>query len=219
MSAAGGGVPRVSLGDRSVFDRLFGAADASEAARVSRYRRSQDAQDYLHARALARDLVAGLVSDPAEQIRLTSHDDAPPTVQGHERLAVSWSRSGPLAAAAVMEDGRVGVDIERILPRATGPMLDMIANEAARDCVMQAGDEAGQLTRFYRLWTAKEAILKWQGDGLRRGPKSINISEDFLTGQVDEISHDNNGLIVTLKAVHADGAAICCLAFSGQRPI
>jgi phosphopantetheinyl transferase len=76
--------------------------------------------------------------------------------------------SGHLAAA--LASVPVGVDVERVRPRA-------VAGEAARlftptEAVWLAAlPESGRLTAFYRLWTLKEAACKAAGltvwDGLR----------------------------------------------------
>ncbi|SCL71458.1 4'-phosphopantetheinyl transferase [Micromonospora peucetia] len=83
-------------------------------------------------------------------------------------LPVSVSRSGPVVVVAARPGGPVGVDVERCRP--------LPARELARrwyaptEAAWLAGRPAdGQAADFLRLWTAKEAVGKALGVGLRDG--------------------------------------------------
>ncbi len=66
----------------------------------------------------------------------------------------------PAFAAAVISDGPVGIDIERITPRSEG-LLDKLAHD---DEWTLLGDRSWDA--FFRVWTAKEATLKANGIGI-----------------------------------------------------
>ena len=66
----------------------------------------------------------------------------------------------PAFAAAVISDGLVGIDIERIEPRKR----ELHDSLAGRDEWVIMGDRSWG--SFFRLWTAKEAILKAGGIGI-----------------------------------------------------
>jgi len=63
--------------------------------------------------------------------------------------------------AGVVADFPIGMDVERIRPCAPG-LYRMAADEAE----WKLGDAASDLL-FFRYWTAKEAVLKSVGIGLR----------------------------------------------------
>lgn len=78
---------------------------------------------------------------------------------GHDGVHLNLSHSGEWLAAAVAE-APVGIDIERLRPRAVTAQAARVfcPKEAAR-----LAQEAEPLPLFYRLWTLKEAACKAAG--------------------------------------------------------
>ncbi|HJN01812.1 MAG TPA: 4'-phosphopantetheinyl transferase superfamily protein [Nitrospinota bacterium] len=73
-----------------------------------------------------------------------------------------WSVSHKsLFAAAVLGKYPIGIDIEEIKPRSDAVFQKVISEEEESLC----GQE-GRLQYFFRIWTAKEAVLKAEGVGL-----------------------------------------------------
>ncbi|MDM4719002.1 4'-phosphopantetheinyl transferase superfamily protein [Micromonospora sp. WMMA1363] len=87
---------------------------------------------------------------------------------GPVELPVSVSRTGGLVVVAVRAGGPVGVDVERCRPL---PALDLARRwYAPTEAAWLAGrPAAGRNRDFLRLWTAKEAVGKALGVGLRDG--------------------------------------------------
>ena len=74
----------------------------------------------------------------------------------------SLSHSGALALCA-LSDAPVGADIERIRPRRPGlPAYALSGAEHERYLAL-----GGDWPAFYTLWTEKESIVKYTGEGLR----------------------------------------------------
>ena len=73
-------------------------------------------------------------------------------------LHLNLSHSGTLLAAAVSSQP-VGIDIERIRPRAVAAQAERVfcAGEARSLATL---DDPARLTRFFQLWTLKEAAAK-----------------------------------------------------------
>ncbi|WP_300395447.1 4'-phosphopantetheinyl transferase superfamily protein [Henriciella sp.] len=188
--------------------------DQREADRAGRLIDPAHAQNFLHARHLMRLLAARELRLAEDAVRLEIHDDAPPGVEGDDSVSVSWSRSGPHAFAALLRDGRLGADVEQVLPRRVAPMLDMIATQTERAVMAGLGDGPDALHGFYRLWCAKEAVLKWRGNGFRGGAKTIDIPVPFISGGIDDVELDEGGTIVHLKAIHPSEDWLAVLAFS-----
>ena len=73
-----------------------------------------------------------------------------------------WSLSHkPLFAAAVLGMYPMGIDIEEIKPRSAGVFRKVISEEEE-----SLRGEERKLQYFFRVWTAKEAVLKAEGVGL-----------------------------------------------------
>ncbi|HIG22620.1 MAG TPA: 4'-phosphopantetheinyl transferase superfamily protein [Henriciella sp.] len=210
--------PVWAISDRRDVQHSFEPADEAEKARASKLRRSDDAADFLHARWLMRQLIQQQRPQPGTPV-LQSYDDARPELVGAPELAISWSKSGSIAAAALSEVSRIGIDIERLIPRETSAILSMTASPAESDAVISAGTELAQLAAFYRLWTAKEAVLKCRGEGLRGGAKSVEIPSEFIRGRLDEIETKDRGLSLMLTVIDAGPDAVCTAAFSAQKSI
>ncbi|WP_084397014.1 4'-phosphopantetheinyl transferase family protein [Henriciella aquimarina] len=202
------------LADRREESRTFSPIGAEEAARVERLRDAETAQDFLHARFLLRQLAGEMLGCSPASVSLEGHDDAPPRLVDAPAMGVSWSRSGPLALAALYPGGRVGADLERVRPIRFEPMLDMIAQASERAAVLEGADEADARLAFYRLWCAKEAVLKWQGTGLRGGAKTVTIPESFIRGETDRMQIEQAGIPLTLHLLQTPPDRVAALAFS-----
>ena len=211
-------MPDWKLSDRRDDPRTFEPAGAAEAERAARFRRQDDAQDYLHARWLMRQLAArclpGLI-DP----QLESFDDARPIIHGHTEIGVSWSRSGPIACAVLLRGALVGIDIERIEDRDMAAILGMVARPQEIDLINSIEVKSDQLAAFHRLWTAKEAILKCRGEGLRGGAKSVEVPAEYLTGAEGNLIIHDRAVELCLMRLDVENEACCSLAFSAQKPI
>jgi phosphopantetheinyl transferase len=210
--------PVWAISDRRNIQHGLEPADEAEQTRASRLRRSDDAADFLHGRWLMRQLIQKQRPQAGTPV-LQSYDDARPEVVGVPELAISWSKSGAVAAAALIENAVVGIDIERLVPRETAAILSMTASDGEAETVASAGNEAARLVAFYRLWTAKEAVLKCRGEGLRGGAKSVEIATDFVLGRVDEFVIEDRAVSLKLSVIDAGPDAVCTAAFSAQKSI
>lgn len=207
------------LSDRRETSETFIPSDEAEAARVIRFKRVEDRLDFLHSRTLARRLVASVTGMPDQAILLQSFDDEAPAAAGLDNISISWSRSGPVAAAAASRGMQIAIDVERVMPRDVQSMLGMVASDEESRILMEMLDEPARLQAFYRLWTAKEAVLKWRGDGLRGGAKSVCLPAGFLEGRLETIPLEDPAGPLQISVLSAGPDIMCTLAFSGKAPI
>ncbi|TDD57597.1 4'-phosphopantetheinyl transferase superfamily protein [Kribbella antibiotica] len=106
------------------------------------------------AHALLLSLARTLIGDPV----LTHSELGRPEVAG---LAVSISHSHSLVAVAARRTGVVGIDVEDVYPRDVSGLARRWFDPAELEWM------DGDLLAFLQLWTAKEAVGKALGQGLR----------------------------------------------------
>jgi phosphopantetheinyl transferase (holo-ACP synthase) len=106
---------------------------------------------------LLRALASTLVDDP-----VLRHDETGrPRIHG---LAVSISYTQHLVAVAAAYDGPLGIDLEEIRARDVTALADRWFTPRELEWMTRQDDE---LVGFLQLWTAKEAVGKALGRGLR----------------------------------------------------
>jgi phosphopantetheine--protein transferase-like protein len=110
------------------------------------------------ARKLLLDLAGTLLDGPAD---LRYEPSGRPCVDG---LAVSVSHSRALVAVAASAAGPVGVDVEDVYPREVSGLARRWFGAEELEWMARQPDV---LTAFVQLWTAKEAVGKALGHGLR----------------------------------------------------
>ncbi len=118
-------------------------------------------------------------SFPYELIQVA--DTRKPFIPG-DRFHFSISHCGDYAAAIVSPDTRVGIDVEIPMPKVERIREKFLsADEIALFDVGQ-GQEAsdGFLQRLTILWSAKEAVYKWFGEG------KVDFSEHIRLTGIDE---------------------------------
>ena len=89
----------------------------------------------------------------------------------------SATHSGTTAMLATCA-GEVGMDFEAFGRRARArgdALLKRIAGDEEVAFVRAGGGEVEREVRFLRLWTAKEAYLKWLGAGLTVDPREVVV--------------------------------------------
>lgn len=115
---------------------------------------------------------------PYELIRIA--DTRKPFLPG-EQYHFSISHCGDYAAAIVSRTQRVGVDVEIPVPRILS-IAGKFISETERKNGIITGDE--DHTRSTLLWSAKEAVFKWHGEGavdFRKHIQLFNLQEEKMT--------------------------------------
>lgn len=100
----------------------------------------------------------------------------------NERYHFSISHCGNFAAAIVSSVHRVGVDIELVTPRLRGISEKFLHKEEA--VFLKDWEPLSQLHLELTtlLWSAKEAIYKWYGDGMVDFREHIRLCGPVVSG-------------------------------------
>jgi 4'-phosphopantetheinyl transferase len=138
-----------------------------ERLRYATYATSAARREYLAARALARTALAHYSGKPAHALRFRiDHLGRPeltsPPMPG---LRFSLSKTTGLVVGLFAFDREVGVDLELVSPIAVIEMAECHYTSAEQEELLALQD-AARLSRFYELWTLREAYLKARGIGL-----------------------------------------------------
>jgi len=138
-----------------------------ERIRYAAYGTPEAGREYLAARALARTALAHYSGQPPECLRFrTDHLGRPemtsPVMSG---LSFSLAKTRGLAVGLFAFDHDVGVDVELVAPIEAVEMAEHFFSRGEQ-AELSRLEDAARLSRFYELWTLREAYLKARGVGL-----------------------------------------------------
>ena len=141
---------------------------------------------------------------PYELIRIA--DTRKPYLPG-EQYHFSISHCGDFAAAIVSRDKRVGIDIELITPRIHHIAKKFLSeyewkylNKDNQLFLKQWGLKNRAETEFLTfIWSAKEAVFKWYGNGQIDFSEHISLHDDIIIDENDSFimpfAFTKNGLV------------------------
>ena len=173
--------------------------------RVKAFRREDPAYVSMTAGLLLQELVQSRLGITPSELVLEKNECGKPSVKGHPDFYFNLSHAGEYIVLG-HGDATLGIDIERIREKN---------EKVAKRCFTEQeyayvldGDEDAQRSRFYRLWTMKEAYLKLTGQGISVPLNSFEIDPvrqivigteyRFVTRQMDDYW-------ITLCAQDTDG--------------
>lgn len=145
--------------------------------RAWRYRQNSDRLRCISAGLLAEYAAEEHFGCLPEKLRLFMSEGMPPyAVMGNEKCYMSISHTS-CYVMCMTDMSECGADIESINSCACA--LDIgdryfCGDEA--DWIRRGSSDADKAERFTRIWTAKEAYLKYCGTGLRRPLDSFSIA-------------------------------------------
>ncbi|MBP3736706.1 MAG: 4'-phosphopantetheinyl transferase superfamily protein [Lachnospiraceae bacterium] len=168
----------------------------------------------------ARSLRAGaLLSDALGKV--VDYDTIPrtahgkPYIPGEPDFHFSISHSGNYLLLAICRTHEIGADLQEIRP--VKPGIDAVASRffspAESVYLKKITDPAEKELTFFRLWSVKEAYLKYLGTGLAGNPAGFSavIPPGGLAGAVRVRIKEDPFVFCTFPAPPEDGyvAAVC----------
>lgn len=156
--------------------------DAAEHAHAQR-RDRRDRGSFVRTHAGVREILGAYVGKPARSLTFDRSPLGKPVLHGVD-VSFSIAHSHELAVVAIAGDGPVGVDLERVRAIDTSEIGPLVLSAAELAQSTDAAIEDG-LRTFFRRWTAKEALLKATGHGLRIAPSLVDVGTvDALRARV-----------------------------------
>lgn len=111
---------------------------------------------------------------------------ADPAISVHFNLSHTVDKTGGRFAVVVLlsDTDAVGVDVEFVHPiHNREAMMRRLFTDAERDYVLSSEREDA----FFEIWCAKEAYLKWTGEGFYRPMSSVSVDLVSKTAESEDL--------------------------------
>jgi 4'-phosphopantetheinyl transferase len=166
--------------DAALLQRRARLLDPEERARAERFVFERHRQRFVAAHGFLREVLGrALGRDPA---RLSFEIEArgKPRLAGAE-LHFSLTHTGDHVLLALAEEP-LGLDAEEVRPARVGPDLARRVMAAEEFASWSGAPRAEQVRAFFRLWSAKESVMKACGLGLELAPGGFSV---FSPGKLE----------------------------------
>lgn len=163
------------LPDGLLRHKVEGLPNAAEHARAGRMVFADDRLRQLHSRGLLRLLLGASLGRPPHSLCFVANAYGKPALADTEGLHFNLSHCRDMALIGLSCAAPLGVDVERIRPLPDRDALIAHCFSRAEQAWLSCQPPASQERDFFRLWTAKEAVLKALGSGLATPLESISI--------------------------------------------
>lgn len=173
------------------------------------------AREFVAGRATLRAVLAERTGTPPHELALSSDERGKPVLGAAAgELCFNVSHAGELALVALAAGRALGVDVERVRPRAR---LDRVAarvfSPAERERLERL-EGAEQLDFFYGTWTAREACLKATGEGMPASPERFDVPA-WPAGLEDAVEVGGRGDRLALRRFAPAPGYLAALAAPG----
>ena len=168
------------------YDKWFSLMSEDKKHKVSRFHFDDDKKRSAIGEMLAKKAVEEFCGVSAEDIILRAGENGKPYAENAD-VNFNISHSGNLVVCAV-HDKPVGIDVEQIrnieLKVAKrvythNELFYLFGFNPAEEDFCLVPDEK-MLLRFFELWTAKEAYLKYTGEGILAELKTLEVNPEKI---------------------------------------
>ena len=170
----------------SAVSRCLALLSSEERTRHDAFMFERDRHLFRTAHAMTRVVLGRVLSRPPESLAFSSGPWGRPELAGLGEpppLRFNLSHTPGLAALVVTRCIDCGIDVERH-DRSVDPLrLSTMVMTPAERARLQALPPAAARSRFFEIWTLKEAYMKARGMGFSLPPQSFSIEPDRLAGK------------------------------------
>jgi 4'-phosphopantetheinyl transferase len=170
-----------------------------EVTRANRFHFPMHRQRFILTRGLLRQILSLYVGIEASQIEFSYGPRGKPFLKlESENWQFNVSHSHDLAVFAVCRQDEIGVDVEKCEESFNEAVAKRFFHAREYDELMQL-PEAKRHEGFYRLWSAKEAIIKAIGEGLY-----VELNEFFISlhPRIQSIAFSHAGKMFDFHVEH-----------------
>ena len=168
-----------ALDDAAIAAAVSALSD-DERERYGRFHFARDARDYALAHALLRLTLSRYDDRAPDRWRFDKDAGGKPALvdPGAFRGSFSLSHAHGMVTCAVMTEGDVGVDVERTDRDVNVGGIAARFFAPAETAHLERLDGEARRSRFFDLWTLKEALVKALGTGLATSLASLAFTVD-----------------------------------------
>jgi 4'-phosphopantetheinyl transferase len=147
-------------------DSLLELLDQEERERAARFKFPAPRNQFLISRALLRRALGRYQQIEAREVRFRTTANGKPELGEGGDLRFNLSHTEGVTVFAIARNRQVGIDVERI--REDTNAMELAERFFSRQEVqwLQSQPAAQHIPSFFTCWTAKEAYIKAQGEGL-----------------------------------------------------
>jgi 4'-phosphopantetheinyl transferase len=171
--------------------RLAKLLSPDELQRAARLRSPDDRRRFTVARGMLRLLLGQYLNAPPTSLRFCYGRHGKPALKAHRQLHFNLAHSGERAVYALSAVRPVGIDIEYIARNIEFERVARRFFTATEFAALIKTPAARRRRAFYRLWTAKEAVIKATGKGLAQALDGFEI--DFASDRGKSLLTTNGG--------------------------
>jgi len=158
-----------------VLDRLQETLSEEEKERAARFHFAADRDHFIASHGCLRGVLARYLHCEPQQFRFSTNSHGKPAVNG-QNVEFNLSHSGDFALIVIAQEGKVGVDVERIRSGISSHVIAQQYFSAFEFEELQSLPLEQRETAFFTCWTRKEAYIKAQGQGLSLPLESFDVS-------------------------------------------
>lgn len=166
----------VRIFSETEYESAFESLPAWRQEKAEKLKKTEDKKLSVFAFSLALSMLSQYLRKSCEEIEISPDEKGKLRVSG-ESVSLSISHSFPFIAVAV-HSREVGVDIECPRKVSRAVMKRALSEEeisyVTEDVDLREKLSPKESKRFLRLWTMKEAYLKFTGEGLSGGLQNVN---------------------------------------------
>jgi 4'-phosphopantetheinyl transferase len=156
-------------------DSLLELLDPEERERAARFKFPASRNQFLISRALLRRALGRYRRIDAHDIRFLTTANGKPELAESCDLRFNLSHSEEVTVFAFARHRQVGVDVERIRPETNAQELAERFFSPPEVKWLRSQPAAQLVPSFFACWTAKEAYIKAQGEGLSLPLSSFGV--------------------------------------------
>lgn len=159
------GAPAAQIGD------ALKTLPAERRTEILRYRGEDDRMRSAIAEIAVRLEIADRLHLPLGRIAISRGETGKPFLVNEPDFRFNISHAGDVAVCA-FDEFPIGVDVERIRPVRFRPIADRCFSAREREEI----PDSNPLPAFFRIWTAKESVVKQRGATLAADLRALDVA-------------------------------------------